>query len=194
MALHTLVTASGATLSAVTYGQPSPAGGSVGTGQLAPADLAAIAASIVSDDFTATPTNMQAGGPKGILATGSTHSNTVLDTLSAVAGAPLAALTVGMLVLGVGITSGTYIASVTSGTAVVLSQAATATANSVKLIFVPLGAATENNANFNGQLVIPKRGILKVLPGDVIAVDKTGWPILVSAAAIGYAGTQWTLT
>ncbi len=194
MALHTFGTNAASSLSAVTYGPPSPAGGSVGTGQLAPADLAAIAASIVSDDFTATPTNMQAGGPKGILATGSTHTNTTLDTLVAVAGGPLAAIKVGMLVLGVGIPPGTYVASVTSGTAVVLSQAATASAAGVKLIFVPLGSATENDANFNGQLVIPKRGILKVLPGDVIAVDNTGWPILVSAAAIGYAGSLWTFT
>ena len=126
---------------------------------------------------------MQAGGPKGILATGSTHTNTTLDTLVAVAGGPLAAIKVGMLVLGVGIPPGTYVASVTSGTAVVLSQAATATAAGVKLIFVPLGSATENDANFNGQLVIPKRGILKVLPGDVIASSIIpGWPISVSSA------------
>ena len=137
---------------------------------------------------------MHAGGPKGILATGSTHSNTTLDTLSAVAGGPLAAIRVGMLVLGVGIPPGTYVAAITSGTAVVLSQAAIATAAGVRLIFVPPGSATENDANFNGQLVIPGRGIVRVLPGDVIAVDNTGWPILVSAAAVGYAGSLWTLT
>jgi hypothetical protein len=194
MALHTLVTAAAATLAAITYGQPSPAGGSVGTGQLSPADLAAISHGIVSDAFAATPTNMQAGGPKGILATGSTHSNVTLDTLVAVAGGPLAAIKVGMLVLGVGIPPGTYVASVTSGTAVALSQAATASATGVNIIFVPLGSAIGDPANFNGQLMIPGRGIIKVLPGDVIAVDNTGWPILVSAASIGYAGSLWTFT
>jgi hypothetical protein len=36
-----------------------------------------------------------------------------------------------------------------------------------------------------GRLVIPNRGILKVLPGDYIAFDATtGWPILISALAI----------
>lgn len=194
MALHTLVTASGATLWAVKYGQPSPAGGSTGTGQLSPADLAAISQSIVGDSFTATPTAMHAGGPRGILATGSTHTNTTLDTLVAVAGGPLAAIRVGMLVLGVGIPPGTYVAAITSGTALVLSQAATASATGVTLIFVPLGSASENDANFNGQLVIPGRGILKVLPDDVIAIDNTGWPLLISAAAIGYAGSLWTFT
>jgi hypothetical protein len=194
MALHTLVTASGATLGAVTYGQPSPAGGSVGTGQLSPADLAAISQSIVGDGFTAGSTALPTGRAKGILATGSTHSNTTLDTLVATGGGPLAAIQVGMLVLGVGIVPGTFVAAITSGTAVVLSQAATATATGVRLIFVPLGSAVDNDANFNGFLSIPGRGIVKVLPGDVIAVDNTGWPILVSAASIGYAGSLWTFT
>jgi hypothetical protein len=194
MAIHTFGTNAASSLAAVTYGQPSPAGGSVGTGQLSPADLAAISHAIVSDSFTATPALMQAGGPRGILATGSTHSNTTLDTLVSTGGGPLAAIKVGMLVLGVGIAPGTYVASVTSGTAVVLSQAATATAAGVNIIFIPLGSAVENDANFNGQLVIPGRGILKVLPGDVIAVDNTGWAILVSKASVGYAGSLWTFT
>ncbi|SRR5258707_3577270 len=37
----------------------------------------------------------------------------------------------------------------------------------------------------NGLLYIPNRGVLKVLPGDYVAVDlTTGWPILLSARAI----------
>lgn len=48
-----------------------------------------------------------------------------------------------------------------------------------------------------GQLIVPNRGILQVLPGDVIGVDANGWPILVSANAIagGTAPsdtTSWT--
>lgn len=35
-----------------------------------------------------------------------------------------------------------------------------------------------------GVLYIPNRGYLKALPGDYVAVDPTGWPILVSANAI----------
>lgn len=45
-----------------------------------------------------------------------------------------------------------------------------------------------------GLLMIPNRGILKVLPGDYIAVDATGWPILVSANAIASLSpaSSWT--
>jgi hypothetical protein len=37
----------------------------------------------------------------------------------------------------------------------------------------------------DGQLAIPRRGWIKLLPGDVLAVDATtGFPILLSAAAV----------
>lgn len=42
----------------------------------------------------------------------------------------------------------------------------------------------------NGLLMIPNRGVLKVLPGDWVGVDSRGWPILVSADAI--ASGPWT--
>ena len=41
-----------------------------------------------------------------------------------------------------------------------------------------------------GLLYIPRRGVLQVLPGDYIAYDSNGWPILVSAEAVA-TGTQW---
>lgn len=41
-----------------------------------------------------------------------------------------------------------------------------------------------------GQLFIPNRGILQVLPGDWVGVDANGWPILVSAYSIATGG--WT--
>lgn len=44
-----------------------------------------------------------------------------------------------------------------------------------------------------GNLIIPNRGVLKPMPGDVIAIDTaTGWPILVSVAAL--AGGPYTFT
>lgn len=43
-----------------------------------------------------------------------------------------------------------------------------------------------------GQLFIPNRGWLKVLPGDWVAVDSRGWPILLSADTI--ANGLWTHT
>jgi hypothetical protein len=43
-----------------------------------------------------------------------------------------------------------------------------------------------------GILVLPNRGYeLRVLPGDVVAVDSSGWPILISANSI--AAGAWTL-
>lgn len=42
----------------------------------------------------------------------------------------------------------------------------------------------------NGLLSIPNRGVLKVLPGDLVAWDPaTGWPVLVSKTAL--AGPDW---
>jgi hypothetical protein len=40
----------------------------------------------------------------------------------------------------------------------------------------------------NGLLYVPNRGVLKVLPGDFVAVGSTsGWPILLSANAASSA-------
>jgi len=43
-----------------------------------------------------------------------------------------------------------------------------------------------------GLLYVPRRGILKILPGDYIGIDSTGWPILVSANSIADGSTSWT--
>lgn len=53
--------------------------------------------------------------------------------------------------------------------------------------------------NSGGQLYIPNRGVLQCLPGDYVAVDANGWPILLSANAIAggaapSAATSWTHT
>ena len=50
---------------------------------------------------------------------------------------------------------------------------------------------------YNGLLVVPCRGVIRLFPGDVVAVDRNagtnvGWPIVVSADAI--ANGSWTLT
>jgi hypothetical protein len=44
-----------------------------------------------------------------------------------------------------------------------------------------------------GLLYIPNRGVLKVLPGDYVAIDTKGWPILVSALSAG-TGASWSHT
>lgn len=43
----------------------------------------------------------------------------------------------------------------------------------------------------DGLLFVPNRGVLQVLPGDYVAVDNDGWPILVSASSIGLGATRW---
>jgi hypothetical protein len=57
-----------------------------------------------------------------------------------------------------------------------------------------VGQAIPGAFSFTGVLVLPGgRGSVKLYPGDVIAVDNTGWPIVVSAHAIADA-TDWTFT
>jgi len=43
-----------------------------------------------------------------------------------------------------------------------------------------------------GLLYVPNRGILQALPGDYIAIDSQGWPILISKQSIAAGGTSWT--
>lgn len=58
------------------------------------------------------------------------------------------------------------------------------------------GAHPQLNEAFSkkGLLHVPNRGVLKVLPGDVVAVDNNGWPILVSQNSIAFGSTRWVLT
>jgi len=44
----------------------------------------------------------------------------------------------------------------------------------------------------SGLLYIPNRGVLQCRPGDYVAVDNQGWPILVSANSI--TNGNWTKT
>lgn len=188
MAVGTLGTTSTTALSAVTFNPVQPIGQASAASTLSAADLAAIDAAIVNDNNVAAFKPLNFPGAVGVLATGSTHTNTTLDTLVSTGGGPLTSIQIGAIVLGVGIPPGTFVAAKPTATSVTLSQAATASA-SIRVIFaqpVPGGAFT-----FEGRLWIPNRGMLNVFPGDVVAVDNTGWPILISGSSIGYAGTLW---
>lgn len=189
MALHTLGTTANTSLNAVLWYPPGSTSSSV-QDTLSYADCAAINQSIVGPGRFAGTNNT--GGATGILATGTTHSNTTLDTLVATGGGPLAAIQIGMLVLGVGITPGTFVSAIPSSTSVTLSQAATASASSVRIAFIPANPSGDNLSFGAQKLTIPGgRGVLTPKPGDYIAIDNTGWPILVSSAAVGYAGSLW---
>jgi hypothetical protein len=41
----------------------------------------------------------------------------------------------------------------------------------------------------NGKLYVPHRGWLQLLPNDWVAVDNTGWPILLSKLSAGPGGS-----
>jgi len=185
MALHTLGTSTTTSLQAL-----------AGWSQvLLPADIAAISQSITDDTSFATILSGYGFGADAVLATGSTHATATLDTIVSTGGAALSSIQVGDLVLGIGITPGTFVLAVSGGgTSVTLSQAAIGNAAGVRVAFVRAGSENNNGLTGNaGQLILPTgRGVIKVLPGDVVAVDNTGWPILVSGAAIAYAGSQWS--
>lgn len=155
---------------------------------LSDADIGAIAQSIANDRNFASILGGGNPGASGILATGDTHTSTTLDDLTATAGGPLSSIQPGYLVLGADIPAGTFVARVVSSTSVVLSQAATGSTNDMRVAFMRPGPPALGR---QALLRIPNRGILKVLPGDRIAIDNTGWPVLVSGASIGYAGTLW---
>ena len=64
-------------------------------------------------------------------------------------------------------------------------------ANGIKDDLNPAHPIYPGAFSLQGLLYIPNRGVLKVLPGDYVAIDAdTGWPILVSANAI--ANGPWT--
>lgn len=180
MALHALGSTSTTALTALGAWSQS----------LLDADIAAIAQTVTPDNMIASRIGSPyVPGAGGILATATTHSNTTLDTLVATGGGPLGSIKVGKLVLGVGIPAGTYVAAILSSTSVQLSQAATASASGVNVTFV---SPNRPAISRTGLLIVPGRGTLQMQPGDVVALDiTTGWPILVSAAAISASGSRW---
>lgn len=122
----------------------------------------------------------------GTTATGSAAVTTV--TVTTPAGAVLSGV-IGSNVYGPGIPAGTIIISV-AGTTLNLSAPCTANAT---VTFFAIATRKPGSFSKNGLLYVPNRGVLKLLPGDAIAVDATGWPVLVSAQALAFSGTSWTI-
>ena len=91
------------------------------------------------------------------------------------------------------IAPGTSVAAVAGGGATItLTQPALSTGTGIAVAFVRQDGAA--GIGKEAQLWVPGRGILKVLAGDVVAVDSSGWPILISAASLAYAGSDWLFT
>jgi hypothetical protein len=161
---------------------------------LAAADLAAIGSAISDDRGFAALLSGYSAGTSYVLTTATTAGSVTLTVVTAAVGSPpVTQIRVGDLVLGhaADIVPGTYVAAF-SGTTATLSQAAASTGASKTIAF--LRADGMPGIGREGLLAIPNRGIIKVLPGDVVAVDATGFPYLISANAIAYAGSDWTLT
>jgi hypothetical protein len=163
-----------------------------------PADIAAINLGCCDDnDFGALLQGL-ASGAQAVIATGTTNGTATITAVTKRAGAafplPVTQIRAGDLVVGVGVVPGTFVQSI-SGSTVTLSRATTGSGTGVGLAFMRPGAEQQlAGPNQLGQLYIPSRGVLKILPGDVVAVDNTGWPVLISSASINYAATQWTFT
>lgn len=194
MALHTLSLTGNLQCSA-------PWGGSATVAVPTAADVAAIAASITSDmALFAGLNNNFPGGIVAVEATGTLNSNNQITSVAARGGGiPITQINPGDLVLGIGIVLGTFVQSI-SGNTVTLSQAASASGAGVSLIFVRQTASygDPNGGIYNWPnrtlLNVPHRGQLKISPGDVLALDNTGFPYVIPLAAINYPGSQWTFT
>jgi copper(I)-binding protein len=197
MALHTLGTINTTALQCTSAWLSAPPPG----GAFTAADLAAVNQSITSDDDFGSILQGYSFGVQAVLTTGTTNSNTSLTSVAASGGSPpITQIQVSDLVLGIGIPLGTFVTVVAGGGATItISQAATTSAAGTRLAFVRLAGDVANSMQggsltAQGQLFVPNRGILKVLPGDRIAVDNTGFPILVSGNSIAYAGSQWAFS
>ncbi len=161
---------------------------------LSASDVAAIDGSITNDGAFGAVTGRAETGPTAMIGTGNTHSNTTLDTLVSVSGAPVSQIQVGDIVFGPGIPTETFVQAVSGGgTSITLSKAATATTAGINVAIVRNPATQPYGLSQGGLLTIPHRGFLKVLPGDVVALDPAiGFPYLIPANAINIAGSIWT--
>lgn len=164
---------------------------------LSAADVATMEQSIVNDlavrsqGQNATP--IQAGIVFTADLTTTALSGLTSVTIASPSGATIASIQPGQWLYGAGVPSGAQVISA-SGTTIHFSGTDGGTSVVASGTFFTIGQKMAGAFNREGQLVIPNRGVLKVLPGDVIAVDPSGWPFLLSQQAIDYAGTCWDLT
>ena len=168
---------------------------------LSDADVASMTQCIVDDQKIINTVQYGAGYTTlqvGSLLSAAT-STTSLSTLTSVAlgsGPALTANIIGSFVSGPGITPGTTVTSITgSGSNFTLGISAAPQIGQVNVPMI-LSQSPPTNWYFkNGLLVIPNRGTLQLLPGDVLAVDRnTGWPFVLSSNSINAPGSPWVVT
>ena len=182
MALHTLGTNANTSLTCL------PAWSAV----ISEGDVGQLASNILNDAGITSILGGYSSGQTYFVGTGSTHTNTTLDSVATSAGPAIGTIKVGDVVLGAGIPAGTYVAAIAAGGATLtLSRATTATAAGVHIIIAhPALMAPKLEVN-SALLYVPMRGTLTILPGDYVATGKAGEVILVPGNAVGYAGSVW---
>ena len=191
MAIHTLGTNANTSLNAIQWFPPGATSSSVND-TLSFADYAAITQSVTSPGRFGSSLSGSTATATGILTTATTHSNTTLDTLVSTAGAGLSTIQIGYLVLGVGIPPGTFVSAIASSTSLTLSQAATASASGVAVAFVPPNAGAVGPNISSNLLILPqRRGVIYLQNGDYVALDNTGYPIVIPKTSVSYSGSLW---
>jgi len=164
---------------------------------LSAADVATID-QLIADDAAALTQPENASPLQAAVVFTADSTTTALSGLTSVSvaspsGATIANIKPGQWLYGPGIPAGSQVLSA-SGTTIHFSGTDKPTAVQTGATFFAVGRKMDGCFNTMGQLTIPNRGVLKVYPGDVVAVDPSGWPILLSAWSVGYSGTCWVLT
>lgn len=114
-------------------------------------------------------------------------------SISTPATATIASIRPGQWIYGPSIPTGQQVLSA-SGTTIHMTGTDTPTAVATGNTYFVTGRRLAGSFSTNGELFIPNRGVLKLFPGDYVAVDNSGWPILLSAESVAYANSSWIFT
>jgi len=196
MTTHTLGTITANALTALTNWN---------TSGISVTDVAAMAQTMVGDkQIGASIRGGQSFGATASVCTGTTQNASAIllsvTQISTTLGVPVSQIQVGDLVIGRGVPLGTFVAVAPGSTSnLTMSNNATTSSASTGLVFVRLANTLAEDlipiGNFSqGILHMPGgRGFLKVLAGDIVAIDNTGWPILLSGATVAYSASVWSI-
>lgn len=162
------------------------------------ADLAAVEQSIADDQAIRSSSlgpaasSLQGGIIFGGVTT-TTLSSIVSISLASPATATIEAVTAGQYVYGFGIAPGTRVLETpAAGTTTI--QLSTAPLAGIDGHFIAVGNRLAGCFQTNGFLNIPNRGVVKVLPGDIVAVGPSGEVFLLPQLAIDFPGSPWIYT
>ncbi len=155
---------------------------------------------LIADDQAIVNMNLGPGGTTiqaGIIFTADITTTSLSGltnvTISTPATATIASIRPGQWIYGPNIPTGQQVLSA-SGTTIHMTGTDTPTAVATANTYFVTGRRLAGSFSTNGELFIPNRGVLKIFPGDYVAVDNSGWPILLSAESIAFPKSSWTFT